>query len=502
MLDIQSGVWLVLGIGLLTYVVKKLFMDDLSRVPGPLMGKLLPFWMDISVLTGHYTTKLRRLHEKYGPVVQIGSSTVIVLDPDVIPTIYGTHRFRKSPTFYETFRIAEHHLFSTSDPKLYAERHKIVASIYGPASLRKLEQLVYGSGPKKLLNRVMAKYEEKSGPVVVDFFDEFRMLTFSVIVEIAMGGEESFRSLNVSQDQLLDWFNSFALMQGVKLVIPVLGYDSLYRYCSGLFYGERGFHKYALQIIELRRQRIKNHQADPDRYPAPPQDVVQAFLEARHPETGEKLSDSAMATEIAVQLISGFETTSTALTWFFYALLIHPEVHDKVIDELLTTFPDRSKPIKAAEITQKLPYLDALIHETLRVYAPAAFAFPRLVPDGGITIQGHHIPEGMDVGISVYSWHHYAEAFPDPDTFNPERFLGPEGENNKRKVMAFLTGVRQCIGRRLAMMEIQITLVHILRELKLSPVESDLASKPIISFPIYYLKDKKLLVRVEPRPYQ
>lgn len=100
--------------------------------------------------------------------------------------------------------------------------------------------------------------------------------------------------------------------------------------------------------------------------------------------------------------------------------------------------------------TDELRYLDAVIKEGLRLFPPIPMSLPRYVPPGGRTICGYDIPADSIVSCQAWSLHLLDESvFPNPYTFNPERWLETEGELDRNRLFfAFASGGRGCIGKK------------------------------------------------------
>jgi len=97
----------------------------------------------------------------------------------------------------------------------------------------------------------------------------------------------------------------------------------------------------------------------------------------------------------------------------------------------------------------QLPYLDAVVREGLRCAPPIPMSFPRYVPDGGRSLEGHYLPAGTVVSCQPWTVHRDAEVFPEPWTFKPERWLEEEGRTEREKMFfAFSQGSRGCIGKK------------------------------------------------------
>jgi len=115
------------------------------------------------------------------------------------------------------------------------------------------------------------------------------------------------------------------------------------------------------------------------------------------------------------------------------------------------------------EKLKEMPYLDAFIKETMRMYPPA-YGFARTVLEP-FELAGHEFKEKEIVIISTYATHHRADLYPEPEVFRPERFLG--GEPDRYAYLPFGAGPRICLGNMFAMMEAAIILSTMIQNVKL-----------------------------------
>jgi len=157
------------------------------------------------------------------------------------------------------------------------------------------------------------------------------------------------------------------------------------------------------------------------------------------------LRDMAVTT-----ILTGFDTTSAALFWTIHLLAKHADKREKLQQELA----DVSGDVDVASLV-KLPYLQAVICESLRLYPPVWYVGREVTRD--TTLRGFDIPQGAFMLASPYIVHRNPWIWSDPLTFQPERFLGGNGSPfNRPGYIPFGTGPRFCIGRPLAMQEIAI----------------------------------------------
>ena len=167
--------------------------------------------------------------------------------------------------------------------------------------------------------------------------------------------------------------------------------------------------------------------------------------------------------------ISGNTLTSTA-----YYLATHPEVQDRLIreiDELMETRGNKT----LYDVAQSATYLDQVISEVLRLCGPAFVLLRECAED--TVYKGVRFPKGIDVNIPSYVLHRDPEVWENPLEFNPDNF-SPEAKQ-KRDPFSFLpfgTGPRQCMGMRLALLEIKQGLLTIMQRFKFERVPETVAS--------------------------
>lgn len=164
------------------------------------------------------------------------------------------------------------------------------------------------------------------------------------------------------------------------------------------------------------------------------------------------------------------------LASLLFYLTRYPEAYAKLEEEICTRFATLEDIHTGSELTS-CTYLRACVYETMRLSPPAGGAMWREVDQGGALIDGIHVPAGFDVGTSMYAIHHNEAYYPDPYTFIPERWIaGPENssdniERAQRAWNPFSIGSRGCIGRGLALMEISLTVVRLMRSLEFRKAE-------------------------------
>src|SRR5512140_3644291 len=190
-------------------------------------------------------------------------------------------------------------------------------------------------------------------------------------------------------------------------------------------------------------------------------DILSLLLHARGDE-GEPLTDRELRDELVTLLFAGHETTALALTWAFERILASPAVRARIEAELAEVIGGR--PVEADDVP-KLVYLDAVVKEALRVRPIGPIAgHRRLVAP--LDIAGYRLPAGTIVGNCCYLSHRPAEVFPQPDRFNPDRFLRTKPDVHQWT--PFGGGERRCPGANFANYEMKVVLATVLARTKLS----------------------------------
>jgi cytochrome P450 len=148
------------------------------------------------------------------------------------------------------------------------------------------------------------------------------------------------------------------------------------------------------------------------------------------------------------------------LTAFF--LLENPDMARKLKDELQSAIPDPSGSASWTQLTN-LPYLNAIVHEGLRMSYGVCHRLQRIKPDGSLFFRDWVIPAGTPVSMTSVLMHNNPLIFPSPAEFRPERWLDQEGLRLEKYLVPFSRGTRSCIGSNLAYAEIYMTLATVFR---------------------------------------
>ena len=198
------------------------------------------------------------------------------------------------------------------------------------------------------------------------------------------------------------------------------------------------------------------------------QDILSLMMTAKD-EAGESMKDLELRDELMTLMLAGHETTATAIAWSLYWVHRYPEIKAKLQAEIASLGADPD-PMELA----KLPYLDAVCKETLRIYPVAMLTFPRTVLEP-TELMGYKLEVGQTLMGCIHLIHQREDIYPEPHKFKPERFL--EREFSAYEFFPFGGGKRRCIGEALAKLELKLALATIISHYELE-LESDSPEVP------------------------
>ncbi len=404
----------------------------MTMLPGP---RSPMFWQTARFLFDEQRW-LDRCRARYGDVFKVKLSSVgdlvEVCDPDLIKQVF------------------------TGDPEtLHAgEGNRVLLPIVGPMSVllldeqphlreRKLLLPAFHGERMKVYERMMLEATDREvdrWPIGQRFelHPAMQQITLEAILGAVFGiaGTERFTRL--------EWLLRRFLDVGTKVTLVTALQRNL---------GSRSpwvrFKRLRAQVDELIYDEIRNRRDDPAT--AERDDVLSLMLQART-EDGEPMEDSEVRDELLTMLVAGHETTATSLAWAFERLLRHPGELER---------------LRASISAGEQDYLEAVIKETMRVRPVLGYAMRRVKKP--YRLGEFEIPQGAQIGVSVYLTHMRPDIYPDPQSFRPQRFIDQPSETYSW--LAFGGGIRRCLGASFAMYEMKTVLARILERCELRAPE-------------------------------
>ena len=314
--------------------------------------------------------------------------------------------------------------------------------------------------------RTMARYAQDSVDAwtdgeAVDLHDEMTALTLRIVARTLFDADVTARIEEVAR--IGTWIQDFYYLRfaSLRFLIPTWLPTP----------GNRRLAAATRRLDEVVYGIIRERRPDEDRG-----DLLSMLMLARD-EQGAGMSERQIRDEVMTLLLAGHETTALALSWAFLLLDRNPAARDALEGELATVLGGESP---SPGDVPALPYAQAVINETLRLYPPAYVTGREAVRD--TTVGGQRIPKRHIVLISMYTTHRDPRFFPDPDAFRPERwFDGLEKRLPRGAFIPFGLGSRKCIGASFAMMEATLLLATIARRWRFEVAPGDVGTMPSIT---------------------
>ncbi len=348
----------------------------------------------------------------------------------------------------------------TGDPTVFhaGEGNRILLPILGEHSLLLLDEDAHMEQRKLLLpplhGQRMQRYAELMTEIAAQEIERWptgepyplrprmQAITLEIILRTVFGLEQGERleTLRVELRGLLD-----ILTRPEMFIFPVLlGPERL-----GHFGPFKRLHG---QVDELIYAEIaeRRRASDLDQR----EDILSMLLAARHEADGSPMSDKEVRDELLTLLVAGHETTATGLAWAVERLTRHPDKLARLTDE-----------VRAGE----KEYLEAVVTETLRL-RPVISLVARYLR-APVEIGGWELPAGVTVAPSIYLVHRRPDVYPNPEAFEPERFL--DGSPGTYTWIPFGGGVRRCIGGSFAHFEMQVVLAELVKRRGLTPARPE-----------------------------
>jgi cytochrome P450 len=230
-----------------------------------------------------------------------------------------------------------------------------------------------------------------------------------------------------------------------------------------------------MQVLRNRVQRLIDERRS---NPAERNDFLSILLQARD-DDDKPMSDEQLMAECLTLFGAGHETTATALSWTWYLLCQHPEMYQKVQEEVDSVLQGRTP---TYDDLARLPYCLQVFKEAMRLYPPAYLLSRRALCE--VEIDGYRIPKGRVVLYAPYTLHRREEYFPEHEKFDPERFTpAREKQLPRYAYLPFGAGPRICIGMYFAMMEGHLLLATLAQRVSFSLVPG----QTIVPDPVHHL---------------
>ncbi|KAF2096018.1 cytochrome P450 [Rhizodiscina lignyota] len=409
-------------------IVYRLYFHSLSRFPGPKMAGLTylyEFYYDVlKAPGGQYYLKLEELHGKYGPILRITPDEVQVNDADFFEKLYVTgsskrHRWETAGTG----KTSPGSIAAAVSHDLHRIRRNSLSKFFSKAAVMRLESRLQS----KMASLCQKLEEAVRCGEIINISTTFSMLTLSIISEYSFGKS---------------WDD-----QGEEFVLTMReGFNSMHllKYFPVMHYVPRPILE---QLLSVARVVSK---------------WETVMLDSRLPESEKETQ--RIADEALILVIAGTESTSRTLSTAIYHILTQPAILSNLRDELDKAIPDSNAEIPVAK-AELLPYLTAVLKEANRITAlltnRSLFTAEQPLQYKEWTIQ-----PGAAMCVNYRAVLYNEDIFPEPERFDPSRWLGDSEEvpRRNRHFIAFGRGHRSCLGVNLAWAELYLAAANMFRK--------------------------------------
>ena len=403
--------------------------------PTPPATFLLGHLPGLKDVLGYYT----RCRREYGEIVKFsmaGWPTYLISDPHAIETILVTnHRnFVKHRFFWRHVTAIFGDGLLTSTGNKWVQQRKLIQPAFHRDRING-----YAAVMVEHTGRMLDGWRDGE---TRDIHSEMMHVTMEIVVSTLFGGDVSARDAQAVHDAFNIAIEEIAVRfrRPIRIAdwIPIPGnvrFNRSVRELDRLIYG----------FIAARRASSQRGN-----------DLLSMLVDAKD-ESGEGMSDQQLRDEMVTMFLAGHETTALALSWTLYLLSQNREAEARLHEELDRVLGGR---MPAAEDVPRLEYTSHVVLESMRIYPPA-YGFGREALED-CDVGGYRIEKGATVHMFPWILHRDERWFPDPETFDPDRWANDFAKTLPAfAYMPFGGGPRRCIGNSFAMMEAVLLLASI-----------------------------------------
>lgn len=373
-------------------------------------------------------------HEKYGDLcqfTQMGRTYYMVFDPERIETVLQTRGHLIKDYFTRDLGVVLGEGLLNAEGEPWKRNRKLMSGTFQPREIAG-----FAGSMVACTDAILEGFQDGA---VRDLHNDSMRLTLDVVVDTLFDTKLS-RFDDVERALTEISLEYQRLWQTWRIMLPAWVPVE----------PRRKIKKARALLDEVLLELIRQKREKPGR------DLL-SHLIALQDEDGRGLTDAQLRDEAMTLFLAGHETTALALTYIFHLLATHPEIYEKLRAEVDSVLVGR-KPTH--EDAPKLPYVNAVIREGLRMYPPAWTMAREATTD--VDAGDLRIPAGVNVIMCQYVVQHDARWFREPNQFRPERWLGDECKELPRfAYYPFGGGPRVCIGQHFALLELVLVIARI-----------------------------------------
>jgi cytochrome P450 len=416
-----------------------------TLAPGP---RGLPFFGQIFEAWKNPLELVHRSHVAYGDHVALRfgpARYLLVNDPDSVKhVLVDNHRNYQKSVSYDGLKLVLGSGLLTSEGNFWRRQRKLAQPAFHKEKLALFAEMMVSD-----TNSMLDEWQRTDDGAPFDVHDEIMRLTFSIVCRTLFSTDTKEQAEDVGRATLIAMRYAREYTGGLYRMPTWLPTPKNVRFKKA----SRTLDELVLGIINGRRE--SNVEAN---------DLLSMLMSARDEETREQMTDRQLRDEVMTLALAGHETTANTLTWTLHLLSQHQDVFSRVraeADQVLGACDPGLAQLGQLSLTRRV------IEESMRLYPPAWIFERQAIKDD--ELGGFRVPKDTVVAVSPYTLHRHPRFWPEPERFDPDRFLAERiQERPKHAYLPFGAGPRVCIGNAFAMMEAQIILAMIARRYELT----------------------------------
>ncbi|XP_043461029.1 cytochrome P450 4C1-like [Leptopilina heterotoma] len=480
------------------------FCADVNKLPGPARYPLPTVAFQVRKLKQEDRFKwVFDLLAKYQKgfmmnIMQFNEALVHIYNPRHMEIIFPSTENIKKSFAYDNLNPWLGQGLLTSSGQTWFHQRKLITPAFHFGVVDQFAEVM--SEKSRVLTEIIDETLRENPNEPIDIFKLIIRCALDIICETAMGV-----NMNVQRKYDTDYMNALhkvaqSLVERVNY--PWLKWDWIFYRTKGGKETKVAFETmidFTMKIIKkkkLARQSGVNEpkEIESDEFGKRKRKAFLDLLLDVNENEKNPMTEAEIREQVDTFMFAGHDTTAAAINWAIFNLGNNPEVQEKVHQELDEYFgDDYDRPITIKDVAE-LKYLDRVIKETLRMHPSVPQISRRLTED--IKLDGYMVPKGVNLAIAIYHLHHNPNVWPNPEKFDPDRFL-PENSRGRHPYayVPFSAGPRNCIGQKFAVAEQKIVLTSILRKWRVKSARTPEEMKLISSFilrphdgnPVYFI---------------
>uniref|UniRef100_U5EVJ2 Putative cytochrome n=1 Tax=Corethrella appendiculata TaxID=1370023 RepID=U5EVJ2_9DIPT len=461
------------------YLKRKTYCDILNRIPGPkqypVIGTMYEFFGASKYDFFYINTKHSKVHREIYRVWVGMECTVRIIKPEYIEQLIDSTKHIQKSSIYRFLLPWLGRGLLTSFGERWFQHRKILTPTFHFSILDTFCSVF--SENSSILVDCLRKYSNTGQSF--DVFPYVARSTLDIICETAMGVKVNAQNENV-ENEYVKAVHEASILSLVRAVKPWL-YPNLLFTLSSTGAKQKQvlsiLHSFTEGVIKERKLALKNNTTS-----APGTDNESdgniygrkrrlAFLDLllQANEKDNLLTDKDIREEVDTFMFEGHDTTASSIAWTLFFVALYPDIQDKIVEELKTIFQQSDREATMQDLNE-MKYLERVIKESLRLN-PSVNFFSRIISED-IYFGEYFVPKGTNCTVDVYHLHRNEKYFPDPEKFDPDRFLIDNiSDKHPFSYIPFSAGPRNCIGQKFAMLELKSEISTILRSYKIKPTQ-------------------------------